>query len=100
VANVCVNDWPGESDPLENDPSSAVTVWFIEPLLVQVTVSPGAMVMVCGENELSTTETDVSALASAGPKVSMPRNTRIVARRRLSSPGMPSLFCIRLNINF
>ena len=66
VENVLLNVAPGAIDPELNDPSSAVAVWAVESLFVQVTVPPteietgfGEYAVVVSVDELATIETGV-----------------------------------------
>lgn len=50
--------WPGNKLPLLKEPSSAVTVWVTESLLVQVTVVPDLTVIVLGLKARPAIETE------------------------------------------
>ena len=63
VENVWLNVAPGSSGPLSNEPSSAVTVCWVESALVHVTVVPTGTVSVFGVNLKSWIVTDCPAVA-------------------------------------
>src|SRR4051794_27725203 len=65
LSKVNVKEAPPTSPPLSKAPSIDVSVWMLLPLLVQVTVVPGAMVSAFGWKRLSMTAT-ASLPATAG----------------------------------
>src|SRR6185503_9991829 len=70
---------PPTSPPLSKPPSDEVSVWMLLPLLVQVTVVPGAMVSAVGWKRLSMTATASLVLAPDGAAAGVGTPTAIGA---------------------
>src|SRR5579884_2740464 len=93
VLNVKLKLWPGASPPesklLRKYPASAVTVWILVPVLVQVTIWPAWTVRLAGWNpsvSFRVTET-FGATAGATPACGGPGWTTVTVYGPQSKPA-------------